>query len=315
MPKVGQNIYKRKDGRWEGRYIKDKVNGRARYGSVYASTYRDVKQKLDTAKQETERKKDSNVIRKTIKFSELCQCWLSEIAVDLKESSIVKYEDLLRCHILPVFGNMELSSITNEMLMDFVNFLRTKDGKNQKGLATSTVSEIITTMNALRSFALKRNYHVIFSTKCIVLKHEKTSIRVFSTMEEKCLINYLMGHMNPTSLGICLCLYTGIRVGELCALRWDAINLSERTMRIGETMQRLRVNGNPVKKTEVKILEPKSASSYRIIPLPYNSLAGSSYSLAVKVLCCWCIYIDRRIPSLCRTTSHSKKIQTNSQKL
>lgn len=49
MPKVGKHIYKRKDGRWEGRYVQARVNGRAKYGSVYAASYREVKEKLDEA--------------------------------------------------------------------------------------------------------------------------------------------------------------------------------------------------------------------------------------------------------------------------
>lgn len=272
MPRVGQNIYKRKDGRWEGRYIKEKVNGKSRYGSVYASTYRDVKQKLDTAKLETERMRHFNEPVRSMKVKELSDDWLEEASIDLKESSVVKYEDLLRCHILPVFGDKEISAITNEDFTAFINFLRVNGGKEHRGLAISTISEIITTMNALKTYALKKNYNVFFSTKCIMLKHEKSSIRVFTTAEEKCLMHYLTEHMDTTALGICLCLYTGIRVGELCALKWDAINFSEKTMLIGRTMQRLRVHNNPVRKTEVKILEPKSASSERVIPIPESLL-------------------------------------------
>lgn len=266
MPRVGQNIYKRKDGRWEGRYIRDRVNGRAKYGSVYAASYRDVKMKLDKIRREMEQRHMS--VNRAGKVSELCWCWLSEASADLKESSIVKYEDMLRCHILPSFGDMEFSDITNENLIEFVNELRARGGKDQKGLAVSTVAEIVGTMNALRIYALKHNYNVIFSTDCVSLKHEKPDIRVFSLEEEKRLITYLQEHMDLTALGISLCLYTGIRIGELCALKWDEINLKERTMRIGRTMQRLRVNGDTEHKSAVKILEPKSVSSARTIPLP-----------------------------------------------
>ena len=52
MPRTGENIYKRKDGRWEGRYIKERVEGRARYGAVYAKSYREVREKLEKAKKE-----------------------------------------------------------------------------------------------------------------------------------------------------------------------------------------------------------------------------------------------------------------------
>ena len=146
------------------------------------------------------------------------------------------------------------------------------------GLAPSTVSEIVTTMNSLRLYALKRDFTVLFSTECVSVKQSKQDIRVFSVSEERILITYLRENMNLTALGILICLYTGIRVGELCALKWDEINLEEKTMRIGRTMQRLRVEGKE-HKTEVKILEPKSKHSIRTIPLPdvlVGMLSGKS---------------------------------------
>ena len=268
MPKAGKNIYKRKDGRWEGRYVKDIVDGRAKYGSVYALSYGEVKQKLDAAKREAA--KPQIPICKAGKVSELSRCWLAEATVDLKESSVVKYENMLRCYILPAFGDMELSDITNENLVKFANDLRTSGGIGKKGLAASTVAEIMSTMNALRIYALKRGCSILFTTECVSVKQEKPHIRVFSILEEQQLVTYLHEHMDLTALGILVCLYTGIRVGELCALQWGDINLDERTMRIGRTMQRLRVDGSEGHKTQVKILGAKSASSIRTIPLPDN---------------------------------------------
>lgn len=112
MPKVGKHIYKRKDGRWEGRYVIEHINGRARYGSVYASSCREVREKLDHAKQEAARRRAPVI--KAGSVSEISTCWLAEAASDLKDSSIVKYQNILRCYILPVFGDCELSDITNE---------------------------------------------------------------------------------------------------------------------------------------------------------------------------------------------------------
>ena len=175
---------------------------------------------------------------------------------------------MLRCYILPVFGDMELSDITNEALIRFVNDLRTTGGVRKKGLSPATVSEVVTTLNALRLYALKRDYTVTFTPECVTVKQEKHDIRVFSLPEERELVAYLRENMDLTALGILVCLYTGIRLGELCALTWDEINLTEGTMRVGKTMQRLRVSGNADHKTEVKILEPKTAHSVRTIPLP-----------------------------------------------
>ena len=267
MPKVGKHIYKRKDGRWEGRYVKEYVNGRARYGSVYAHSYHEAKDKLDARMKEIDKAQAS--INKAGKVSMVSECWLQEISTELKESSVIKYEDILRCYILPKFGDMELSEITNENLIHFVNDLRTAGGVDKKGLAPSTVSEIITTLNSLRVYAMKRDLTVIFNPECVTVKRDKNIIRVFSIAEEQLLITYLLANMDLTALGILVCLYTGIRVGELCALKWDMIDLKERTMCISKTMQRMRErSGKSGKnKTEVRILEPKSIHSARTIPI------------------------------------------------
>lgn len=265
MPRTGENIYKRKDGRWEGRYIKERINGKARYGAVYARNYKEVKEKLETVKRELAKK---NATVKTGKVTEIGNKWLSEISLTLKESSANKYEDILKRYIIPEFGMKELSEITNQQIIDFTSCLLSKGGAKSQGLAPATVAEILSIMNGIRAYALKRDYTVTFSSECVRLKREQKDIRVLSMEEEKQLLLYLHEHLDLSALGIIMCLYTGIRVGELCAMKWDDINLSDKNMRVTRTMQRLRVNASTGNRTEVKISEPKSACSVRTIPLP-----------------------------------------------
>lgn len=266
MSRTGENIYKRKDGRWEGRYVKERVNGKTRYGVVYARNYHDVKEKLEAAKKEYEKKKLP--VPKAGTVADVGKQWLAEVEVSLKESSVRKYEDILRCYILPEFGAEELTEITDQKIIQFVNSLLANGGVKQQGLATTTVAEVLSTMNSIRVYAMRREYRVAFSTECVALKRAQGDIRVFSLEEEQQLLGYLRENMDLQSLGILICLFTGIRVGELCALKWDDINLSEKKMRVCRTMQRVRVNASEGGRTEVKILEPKSACSIRTIPLP-----------------------------------------------
>ena len=268
MPKTGENIYKRKDGRWEGRYAKERVNGKIRYGAVYAGTYRDVKTKLDEAKRAHKEAAEAQNRQRAGKVTELGYRWLSEMALTLKDSSINKYEDILRHYIVPEFGDAELSEVSNQCILDFVNGLLVKGGVRRQGLAPSTVSEILSVLNGIRIYAIRRDYIVRFSPECVSLKREQKDIRVFSMEEEELLVRYLLAHMDFSALGILLCLFTGIRVGELCAMRWDDISLADRSMRISKTMQRLRTSGQEDSRTAIKIQEPKSACSVRTIPLP-----------------------------------------------
>jgi len=266
MSRTGENIYKRKDGRWEGRYIRERVDGKARYGVVYARSYREVKSKLEEAKEQIRKKKLPTA--KAGKVADVGNRWLSEAAVSLKESSVNKYEDILHCYILPEFGESELSEITNQQLINFANSLLSGGGARGQGLAPSTVAEVLSAMNGIRVYAMQKNYTVAFSTECVSLKKNQVDIRVFSLEEEGRLLGYLQENLDLPALGIMLCLFTGIRLGELCAMKWDDISIPEKKMFVSKTMQRLRCNAAAEHKTEVRILEPKSMSSIRTIPLP-----------------------------------------------
>lgn len=265
MPRKGENIYKRKDGRWEGRYIKGYTDGKARYGAVYAKSYRDVKKRLEEAKKSWDEKQNQT---RAGNMKDVGNRWLSDASKTLKASSINKYDDLLRCYILPAFGESEFSEITNQNMIDFASTLLTRGGVKQQGLAPSTVAEILSAINSIRIYALRRECMVSFTPECVSIKREQKKIRVFSLKEQSCLLEYLLKNMNPISLGIVLCFFTGMRVGELCALTWDNFSISEKRVHVHKTMQRIRVNGLEKRKTEVKILEPKSVSSIRAIPLP-----------------------------------------------
>lgn len=94
-------------------------------------------------------------------------------------------------------------------------------------------------------------------------------MRVLERYEERRLLRVLLRNMDRCKLGVFLCLYTGIRVGELCALKWENISLQERTVTVKETMQRLQTNrGVGGQKTQILITEPKSAAARRVIPIP-----------------------------------------------
>lgn len=266
MPRTGENIYKRKDGRWEGRYIKEKSGGKTRYGSVYAASYREVKEKVSKVKKEFKNEKQPAANME--KVAEIGQRWLTKATLTLKESSARKYEDIFRCYILPEFGEDELNKVTDKRIVNFVNSLLSEGGVKKQGLTPATVVEVLSVMNSIRSYAIKEGYTVAFSTECIRLKRSQKDIRVFSREEEQQLLDYLQENMDLSALGILLCLLTGIRVGELCAMKWDDISLEEKRMYVCKTMLRIRTDEKLGRKTEVKILQPKSICSIRTIPLP-----------------------------------------------
>ena len=116
MSRRGENIYKRKDGRWEGRYKKGVAeNGRTCYGSCYGKTYREVKEKLEKCKRQIP-KGSSNKL-----FGTYCDEWMMFNQNNVKESSLVKYSTALSKHIKPFFGDYQPEAITTELTAEVIN--------------------------------------------------------------------------------------------------------------------------------------------------------------------------------------------------
>lgn len=272
MPKRGENIYKRKDGRWEGRYIKDHVNGRIRYGYRYARTYREVREKLAAVRtfpfcenKETE----IAVPRQSLTcFAAVSMEWLESCRAQLKDSSIVRYTNILTVHLFPQFGTREISSITKEEVSAFIQELLFSGGRNHKGLAPKTVSGIFSVLKSIFGYAKQSGKSGVAELGQIPIRLPQKPMRVLSTSEQQILNNYLCGELSLTNLGILLCLYTGMRVGEICALKWEDISFEEQSLYVHKTMQRIQTMDKGEKKTVVTVSNPKSSCSIRNIPLP-----------------------------------------------
>ena len=125
MARKGENIYRRKDGRWEGRYIADRSkDGKAVYRSVYAKTYTQAKQKLQEAKETSQQTIEKRHLPDTEKeFSEFLYRWLEYIRPRIKESSYVKYANLIELHIDKEIGAIKLGSLNTAIIDQFINTL------------------------------------------------------------------------------------------------------------------------------------------------------------------------------------------------
>ena len=265
MARRGDNIYHRKDRRWEGRFVKGRINGRTQFGYVFGKTYCEVKEKLVVAQYEWKiYTKEGNQNKAT--FRVLSESWIKDSESYLKASTVAKYRDYLRLYLLPKFGNRNMYDIKSADVSAFCFGLLSSGGIERQGLSTKTVTEIFRVIKHLRKFAMNRDYAVGYSGDCLTIKQTRKTMRVFSLQEQKRLSAYLLEHLTPDNLGILLCLFTGIRIGELCALRWDDISLQEQKLHICKTMQRVRVaNG---KGTKIVTTSPKSECAVRDIPLP-----------------------------------------------
>ena len=241
MARKGENIYRRKDGRWEGRYIADRAkDGRARYRSVYAKSYSQVKQKLQEAKEMVQKEhRIQNLPEAEKPFSEFLYRWLDYIRPRIKESSYVKYVNLIELHIDQEIGAVPLGRLNTEMIDEFINTMLTgKEG--MEPLAAKTVTDILGVVRNVIRYINTRYQRLDCDLSQITIKKEESRMRILSREEEEQLIRYLMEYPSPMNCGIFLTLFTGLRIGELCALTWGDIHLREKEVYIQKTMQRIQ---------------------------------------------------------------------------
>lgn len=285
MARKGENIYKRKDGRWEARYIRSHEDGKAVYGYVYGRSYREVREKRFHVLSHLKESESLGYAGDSVKqacLRHISTIWLDSLRLTRKESTLVKYKNQLDKHILPEFGDQSLAEISNEKIIAFSNHLLRSHENCGKGLSTKSVSDIISRIYTIRKFALIHGYDVGFVPDCVMIPQKQKSIRVLSFDEEKTLLQYLKNNPDLTNLGIMLCLFTGIRIGELCALTWRDISLEDRELNVRRTMQRLqKLDNRADSKTYISIDEPKSKCSIRTIPIP-ESIMNSLHSAYLK---------------------------------
>lgn len=255
MPRRGENIYKRKDGRWEARYIKEiGIDGTKKYGSVYATTYSEVKQKRQSILSEMKIVKPACKI--TVEFA-ICE-WLQNIKNQIKITSFQKYKSVADNHIIPTIGKCETQHLNSNVIQWYTNILL------EKKLSPTTVNDILVILGMGLSYA-QSEYNTTIP-KIPLVKNRPKEMRVLSLEEQNKFVEYLLSKNDIFSFGMLLALFTGLRIGELCALTWE--DITDNTITVNKTVQRIQKNGY----TEIIILPPKTLSSNRVIPIPKELL-------------------------------------------
>ena len=271
MARTGENIYKRKDGRWEARYIVSyKENGKAQYKSLYARTYSEVKSKLLKAQTKNQFSLTEGKAKDTEKYEYWLDEWLRVKKMSVKESTYIRYKNSIENHIKPELGKYPINKISTPLIEKFIsNKLQNGKVDGSGGLSLKTVSDILVVIKETFKYAQSFGVIGICSFDWVTLKKNNQEMRVLSILEEQQLLAILLKDFDLYKLGVFICLYTGIRIGELCALQWKNISLNEKTMKIEKTMQRLQRDDNDsLQKTRIIVTEPKSFAALRTIPLP-----------------------------------------------
>ncbi|MBL1229754.1 site-specific integrase [Enterococcus sp. BWB1-3] len=275
MSRKGENIYKRKDGRWEGRYKKSRnKENRLIYGYIYGKRYSEVKEKLIKYQSEFI---DSNKTIYSGTTSEWFTYWLHKVVKNrVKPSTWSSYESKIRNHIIPFLGRKKLNQLERTDVMALIEFLLSQ------GYSINMVKTILTILKNSLNYAAVNGHLNKYPYKNIVLPSiKRKGIRSLSVEEQKALEE--AAFRNTYYSAVIISLATGMRIGEISGLRWEDIDFTREIISVNRTLQRIPDPDNQ-NTTMIIMGEPKTKSSLRKIPLAVNlknylvKLKKSSYS-------------------------------------
>lgn len=194
--------------------------------------------------------------------------FIEGLSIKTKETTASSYHTLATNHLLYKFKDRDIVTISEDELIRHIMNEKTNHLLNDdKELSTKTIYDITTLVNTLWAFAFKKGY-ITEKIHINTPKLQKRKIQIFHESETKKLEKYALKEKSPCSIAILLCLYTGLRIGEVCGLRWADIDLKLKTIYISKTAIRTKNLSDNKAKTKIIIGSPKSTASIRTIPIP-----------------------------------------------
>lgn len=298
MARKGENIRKRKDGRWEGRITVTCDNGGKKVYSLYDHSYQKVKEKLYDARKKLSvstailNGKGKGLLKsaelRDMTWDLLAKEWLENIRKTKKHSTFIKYRNIYQNYIKEFFVTYSLAQAIDSYVMEEV-FEKITD------LSDSTAQSIRSVLKSIFTFAKEKYKLVAPDLKKRDCRNYNSSIQVLTKAEQTNLCRYLTENMDCKLLGILICITTGIRLGEICSLKWSDIDFGNGILRINTTVQRISVEGAD-KRTGLVETAPKTSCSQREIPLPEIVLG-----LLEKYACTGTYVINKDMPMEPRT--------------
>lgn len=188
-------------------------------------------------------------------YKDVLNNWLTERKIFLKYSTYTNYYNIIHNHIMPYLGDYNIRSLNNNILQQFIlQQLENGRADNQGGISYKYAKDIITVLKLTLDFQIQIQLPY----------HPPKQIQIFDKEHQIKLINYLQSQINHKNFGILLCIHTGLRIGELCALKWSDININTKMLSINKTIIRTYTKEDGSK---LNITPPKTRSSIRNIPL------------------------------------------------
>lgn len=272
MARRGENIRKRTDGRWEGRYYAwDAEKGRKVCRSVYARSYGAVKKNLLDAKalcQAAPQRSGIEDAAVRMGLAQVAEDFLGRVREEKKRSTYVKYRQVYEKWLKPLFLELSTDDSCADALSRALRELPISSGSLRRSVYC-VANQVL------------RHAHRHYGMACSVIPLERgqrmgKKVEILTPMEQARLLQVvfreLMDERVSYRLGVLLCLSTGLRCGEICSLRWEDIDVENGLLYVKRTVQRIAAEDGSAK-TVLWEDAPKSQASKREIPLPDVILA------------------------------------------
>ncbi len=194
-------------------------------------------------------------------FREITSEWKRDKQRFVKETTMAVYGLQLQTHLLPAFGDRTM--IEEKDVQQFVV------DKLDKGLSERTTKDVLIVLKMVVRWANKHagwdnrtDWEIIFPTR-----REQIELEVMTVTDQQKIVKYVKENFTFKNLGLQICLFTGLRIGEVCGLKWSDYNVSNNTLTINRTIERIYTIDNGQRKSRVVVSTPKTASSNRTIPM------------------------------------------------
>lgn len=205
----------------------------------------------------------------TITVQDVSIKWLETKKTQVKQSTYVKYYDVIYSHIVPQLGKIQIKKMMQSIIDEYIKELNRNGRKDKKGgLSAKSIKEVIGVFKQILQYA-KKEYEFNHLDFVYCLPKSKThEIQTLTHEEQERFTTYLILNLDRLNLGLLICLLTGLRIGEVCALKYENIDKNKMCIKVKKTLQRVKnTEPNAVQKTIVIIDEPKSTASIREVPI------------------------------------------------
>lgn len=198
-----------------------------------------------------------------ISFQDVVALWKADKRRWVKPSTYAVYVQISNKHILPFFGSIKPEELSEESIQRFA------DGLLAQGLSIHSIRDVLMILKMILRFGEKLSAwpNIIYDIHFPTTAMHNTNIPVLTTSDQRKLINYLHDNFSFRNFGLLICLYSGLRIGEVCGLQWKDLDVTTGEIHITKTVQRIWLSDGNEKDYRLSVGQPKTASSVRNIPI------------------------------------------------